>query len=118
MNRTMTNSYDGFEDRLEKIDTKHAKMARGYKGTIDRDGLIVFRPVRRRAGVPVKAIVVLLIGFFVFKGMVMAHTGASIYEERVAALKNGTLIEQVGAFAMQPDPVTVGVATQLGHIFN
>ena len=112
MSNTMSN-YAGFEARLKKIDRKRTRMAQGYKGTVTRDGLIVFRPSRRQRGIPLRAVVLLVVGFFVFKGMVMAHTGSTIYAERVAALKEGTLVEQAGAFVMQTDPITVGIAQQL-----
>lgn len=112
MSDTMTN-YAGFEARLKKIDRKRTRMAQGYRGSVDKDGLIVFRPSRRQRGIPLRAVVMLIVGFFVFKGMVMAHTGTSIYGERVAALQEGTVIEQAGAFVMQTDPITVGIAQQL-----
>lgn len=116
MSNTMTN-YAGFEARLKKIDRKRTRMARGYKGSVDKDGLIVFLPARRQRGIPLRAVVMLIVGFFVFKGMVMAHTGASIYGERVAALQQGTVIEQAGAFVMQTDPITIGIAQQLRPLF-
>ncbi len=112
MSDTMTN-YAGFEARLKKLDRKRTRMAHGYKGTVSKDGLIVFRPARRQRGIPLRAVVLLIVGFFVFKGMVMAHTGSTIYGERVAALKEGTMVEQAGAFLMQTDPITVGIALQL-----
>lgn len=117
MSGAMTN-YAGFEARLKKIDKNRTRMAQGYKGAVSRDGLIVFRPARRQRGIPLRAIVLLIVGFFVFKGMVMAHTGSAIYEERVAALQAGTLIEQAGAFMMQSDPVTIGIAQQLRPILK
>ena len=118
MSETMSDSFAGFEARLKKLDRKHTRLAQGYKGTVSRDGLIVFRPTRRQRGIPLRAIVMLVVGFFVFKGMVMAHTGAAIYDARVDALKSGTMIEQAGAFAMQSDPITVGIAQQLRPFLN
>lgn len=114
----MNELYYGFEARLKKIDRKRSKMAQGYKGTVSRDGLIVFRPSRRQRGVSLRAVVLLIAGFFLFKGMVMAHTGAAIYDERVAALNSGSLVEQAGAFVMQSDPVTQSIASKLRLIFN
>ena len=113
MSDTMSNSFAGFEARLKKIDRKRTRLAQGYKGTVSRDGLIVFRPTRRQRGIPLRAIVFLIVGFFVFKGMVMAHTGATIYNQRVDALQTGTLVEQAGAFAMQSDPISIGIAQKL-----
>ncbi len=112
MSNTMTN-FAGFEARLKKIDRRRTRLAQGYKGTVTRDGLIVFRPSRRQRGIPLRAVVLLIVGFFVFKGMVMAHTGTTIYDERVDALQAGTMVEQAGAFLMQSDPVTLGIAQQL-----
>ncbi len=118
MSDTMSESFAGFEARLKKLDRKRMKLARGYKGSVGRDGLIVFRPTRRQRGIPLRAFVMLVVGFFVFKGMVMAHTGAAIYDERVNALASGTMIEQAGAFAMQSDPITTGIALQLRPFLN
>lgn len=109
----MTDSFAGFEARLKKIDHKRTKLAQGYKGEVTRDGLIVFRPTRRQRGIPLRAIVLLIVGFFVFKGMVMAHTGTAVYDERVTALQSGTVIEQAGAFAMQSEPISIAIADKL-----
>ena len=118
MSDTMSESFAGFEARLKKIDRKRSRLAQGYKGTIGRDGLIVFRPARRQRGIPLRAIVLLVVGFFVFKGMVLAHTGAATYGERIDALKSGTMVEQAGAFLMQSDPVTMGIAQYLRPILK
>ncbi len=118
MSETMSNAFSGFETRLKKIDRNHTRLARGYKSRVSRDGLIVFKPVRRQRGIPLRAIVFLVVGFFVFKGVVMAHIGGAIYEQRVAALQNGTMVEKAGAFAMQPDPISIGIAQKLHYIFK
>ncbi len=109
----MSDAYSGFDSRLRKIDRKRARLANGYKSKVSKDGLIVFKPKRRQAGFPLRALVLLIIGFFVFKGMIMAHIGTSLYEQRVAALMEGTLVEQAGAYVMQTDPVTERIAQKL-----
>ncbi|WP_306153665.1 hypothetical protein [Roseovarius sp. MMSF_3281] len=43
----------------------------------------------------------------------MAHIGGTIYAQRVATLQEGTIVERVGGFVMQPDVVTRAIATQL-----
>jgi len=45
-----------------------------------------------------------------FKGFLFAYLGEVSYLERVAALQSGTLMEQAGAWLMQPDPATMIVA--------
>src|SRR6056297_2523494 len=98
-------SYKAFDTRLE----------RGYKSQVSRDGLIIFRPQKRAISprVSFRGLFYLVFGFFLFKGMIMAHLGGTIYAERVTALQEGTFIEQAGGFVMQPDRVTQAIATQL-----
>ena len=109
----MSDSFQGFDARLKRIDRKHAKLANGYTARVSRDGLIIFRPKRRKPSISLRGIALLIVGFLCFKGIVMAHLGGTVYEDRLAALKEGTIVEQAGAFVMQGDPVTVYVAEKL-----
>jgi hypothetical protein len=45
--------------------------------------------------------------------MIMAHIGGTIYQQRVDALLDGTVVEQAGGLVMQPDAVTKAISTQL-----
>lgn len=109
----MTKTYDTFDSRLRKIDRSRARLAQGYAAKVTDDGLIVFRPKRHRSRVSLRGLMLLAFGFVLFKAMILAHLGSGMYEQRLEALKSGSLIEQGGAFVMQIDPATQVVAQTL-----
>jgi hypothetical protein len=112
----MSDGYSGFQNRLRRIDRRHVRLAQGYESRVGKDGLIVFRPKRRSRGFPLRGIVLLGLGFCVFKGVILAHTGETLYEQRLAALGSGTYVEQAGAWVMQVDPVTQAIGAKLRHL--
>lgn len=109
----MTDAHDGFARRLDRIDRRHARLARGYASEVGRDGLIVFRPRPRRPTFPVKGLLLVVIGFFLFKALILAHLGAETYAVRVAALQAGNPVERAGAWAMQADPLSQAVSARI-----
>lgn len=109
----MSNTYQGFDERLKRIDRKRAKLSNGYSAKVTSEGLIVFRPKRRRASFSVRGLLFLVVGFFLFKAMILAHLGSTVYDLRVDALKEGTLVEQAGAVIMAKDDVTIAIAQVL-----
>lgn len=106
-------SAQSFERRLKLINKKRARLADGYVSKVGKDGLIVFRPKRREGGFPIKGLALLVLGFFVFKGVILAHLGDGTFEARLAQLSQGSTVEQAGAFIMQPDLVSQAIAQQL-----
>lgn len=113
----MTDTQNGFASRLKMVERKHVRLARGYDCKVGRDGLIVFKPKRRKTTFPLKGLTLLVLAFFCFKALVMAQIGASIYAERVETLRQGPLFEQIGAFIMQADPVTTLIAQKVAPLF-
>lgn len=109
----MTNAFQGFDARLKKIDRNRTRLANGYSAKVTKDGLIVFRPKRRANSFSIRGLVFLAVGFFMFKAMILAHLGNTVYEQRVTALQTGTMVEQAGAFVMQKDPVSVAMSQYL-----
>ncbi|WP_299623823.1 hypothetical protein [uncultured Tateyamaria sp.] len=101
-----------FQKRLSTLGRKHAAMAKGYDMQMRRDGLVVVKAKRGGAGrfFPLKGLVLLVLGFFVFKGFMLASLGDITYNERVAKLNQGTSLEQVGAQVMAIDPATAFLA--------
>ncbi|MEL6617536.1 MAG: hypothetical protein AAFP16_01575 [Pseudomonadota bacterium] len=96
-----------FNKRLTSLHRKHKAMANGYTTHLRGDGLIVVKPrMRARRNPPVRGLVYLALGFFVFKGFMFASLGDITYNERVAKMGNGTSVEQAGAWVMQADPLT------------
>ncbi len=103
----MTNADQGFDKRLNRIGRKRARMVQGYSSQVSKDGLIVFRPNRRSSrGFPIRGLLILALGFFCFKGLLLAHLGEQIFSERVDILATGSMVEQADAFMMQADPIS------------
>ncbi|WP_261385609.1 hypothetical protein [Tateyamaria omphalii] len=86
-------------------------MSNGYTTKMRGDGLIVVKPKRRmRRGFPLKGLLALVAGFFVFKALMFASLGDITYNERVAKLQQGAQLEQLGSKLMQADPATQFIA--------
>ena len=110
----MADSFAQFDNRLKRIERSHRDFGRGYTAVVGRDGLITIKARPSRRSLPVKGAALLLIGFFCFKALMLAHLGPDAYVERVAELETGTIVEQVGGWMMQADPATHWIATQIG----
>lgn len=110
---------NNFDKRLQRVEkASRARRARGSKPVVMPDGLIKVKPRRPRPGFPVKGIVLLLLGFFLFKGVMLAHLGDQPYDERVALLAQGTVVEQVGAVVLNVDPITERIAPVIRPIIE
>jgi hypothetical protein len=105
-----------FDKRLRRIDRKRRKLARGYVTYVDKNGLVNYRP-RRGFRLPLKGVLLFVLGFFGFKGVVLTNLGPDTYSERVQALGEGTVVEQAGAWLMQADPLTQFIAQTLWPLF-
>ena len=103
-----------FEERLKRLARKHRAESRGYVTRMQPDGLIIARPKRQTIQVPFRVVIFFLAAFIGFKAFLFAGVGPLTYEVRLAHLQAGTLMEKAGAYAMQADPLTVYVATQIG----
>ena len=99
-----------FDKRLKKIVRRHDKMSNGVVRRVNSDGLIVARPRLYKPKFPLKGLIVVLFLGLLFKGFLFTYLGEANYLERVATLQTGTLMEQAGAWIMQPDPATTIVA--------
>lgn len=108
----MNEQYREFGMRLRRIDRRHRKLSDGYVTSVNHDGLIIAVPRRRRIRVPFAGIALLAVGVLALKGMVHAQLGPEVYEARIAGLAQGGQIERVGAWVMQPDPITLWVSHQ------
>ncbi|MCF6234540.1 MAG: hypothetical protein L3J36_15805 [Rhodobacteraceae bacterium] len=114
----MTNHQLQFEKRLTLLARKHNAMSRGYVMHMRPDGLIIARPKRQSSRLPRKAVILFLLAFFGFKAFLVANLGPQTYDDRVARLQAGTIVEQGGAFVMQADPLTLYLARQIGPILR
>jgi len=114
----MSDSQTVFNKRLAKLGRKHRKMEQGYTTKMRSDGLIVVKPRARGINFPFKGLLIVLAVFFLFKGFMLASVGAATYDQRVAALADGSPFEQGGAWVMQADPVTKYVAERMRPILR
>ena len=102
-----------FEKRRRRILRRHRRLSRGAEPYIDSTGLVTYRPRRASLFAPLRGLLLIAVGFIGFKGLVLAHLGAPLYEERLELLRGGTVVEQAGAWAMQADPASVWVAARI-----
>jgi len=106
-----------FDKRVRKIVQGHHRLAtNGAVLRMNSDGLIEARPRRRGPRFPLRGLVLLVGAGMLFKGFLLAHLGGISYNERVGLLADGTIVEQAGAWIMQPDPVTVQLAEWIGQV--
>ncbi|WP_296423660.1 hypothetical protein [Yoonia sp.] len=99
-----------FDKRLKRIVRRHDRMARGVVRTVNADGLIVARPRVYTPRFPLKGLLLLVAIGFLFKGFLFSYLGSGAYADRVTSLQQGTVMEQAGAWIMQPDPATTFIA--------
>lgn len=107
----------GFDARIKKVQRNHVRMARGYDAKVGRDGLIVFRPKRQKARLPLRSLIVVAVAFIGFKVLVLMQIGDAAYQARIDAMMTGSMGEQAGGYVLQLDPVTRTVAEQLAPLF-
>ncbi|KJZ18282.1 hypothetical protein [Loktanella sp. S4079] len=114
----MTQANVPFDKRLKRIVRRHDRMANGVVKTITADGLIVARPRVYRPKFPLKGLIALVVTGFVFKGFLFAAIGQEAYAERVSNLNSGSVVEQAGAWVMQPDVATMFIAEKVKAVMQ
>ncbi|MCT4554097.1 MAG: hypothetical protein N4A53_05365 [Pelagimonas sp.] len=109
----MDESQRAFVKRHQALQKKHARLSKGYITKMDRSGLITHQPDSKVAGMGLRLAMIAIAGFLMFKGFVLAGLGEDQYLTHLAALQQGSGFEQAGAFLMQIDPASAGLATLL-----
>jgi hypothetical protein len=105
-----------FDQRVQRLNKKHSKLSKGYRATMRKDGLVVMKPQRVRSAVPAKVLLFTLLAVFAFKAFLLSSLGPSGYQDRIDSLKEGTQVEQAGAWIMQIDPVSQFLSVQLNKV--
>lgn len=103
----MGESHLQFDERVRGLQRKHRKLSGGVVHSVNHDGLIIARPRRGRIHLPIKGLFLMVSAFFIFKSFLLGFLGSITYLERVEKLALGTIVEQVGAALMQPDPISI-----------
>ena len=114
-------THNDFANRLTKLGRKHKLMTDGYTTELRKDGLIIVKPKRKtrhRGMSGSKLLLIGVFGFFCFKTLIYVDQGPRVYQERLAKMESGTVVEQLGATLFQVDPVTQGLADFFGPLFR
>lgn len=115
----MVYTREDFHSRVGKVDKARNKLVRrGYTSRVDKNGIIIAKPKARRFHFPFKGLVLLVLGFFGFKALMLSSAGPDTYNDRLATLQNGNAIEAMGAKALSVDPVTQFFADKMGPLFR
>lgn len=113
----MADSFNDFETRIGRISAQREATRKGVRLHVDKDGLITARP-RRSFVVPLRSMLLLLVVLTGFKAAALAQLGPQKYDENLAALAEGTIVEQAGAVLLSPDPVTEIIARPLVRVLR
>ncbi len=105
-----------FDDRLNHIVRRHSKMSNGVVRSVNEQGLIVARPRHYTPNFPFKGLLIVLTISIFLKGFLLAGIGEAAYAERIAELQTGSAVEQMGAWVMRSDPLTVIVSNGLAAV--
>lgn len=105
--------FDEFDRRMRRISKRQSKLSHGYVTKVNPDGLVVAKPQRRSYRGLMRGLVILIAVMMIFKGVLYTQLGAAAYEARVTSLKEGSVVEQSGAWVMTPDPVTVWLSDKI-----
>ncbi|NDV01852.1 hypothetical protein [Pseudoroseicyclus tamaricis] len=108
--------FDDFQTRLKRIRKTHTRLAQGMTVRMDRSGLVTPQPRRRMPVFPLRMAMQLLLAALLLKAALIAGTDGATYSETLQTLRSGTTPERVGAFIMEPDPVTRVIASGFSRI--
>ena len=114
----MSEAFAQFEKRLDSLERKHRELASGYIAVINPDGLISIQPKEKRAGLALRLIAAMGIGYVLFKSVTLALVGQLTYNERIATLADGTGSERICAWLMQADPISTQLAAVWSGLFG
>ena len=105
-----------FYGRIDRIEKTH-QSGGGFEAT-GTLGMAYYNSLKqeRRHGTWVFPVVLVLATVLVIKASVLASIGATAYAERIATLQSGGLIDKIGGYVLQADPLTVKVVAMLGNV--
>lgn len=108
----MSRSIPDFDQRLKRVESRARRLAQdGSYTKMDRSGLVREYPRSRLPTFPWSMLVLLLLGALAFKAWLYVALGAARYSATLELLSEGSLSERIGAFIMQPEPLTQALAS-------
>lgn len=102
-----------FSKRLNRIGRQHRQLEAGFVTSLDHNGLVIAKPRRRVMAVPYKGLFMCVCIMMLFKAMLYTSLGAGVYNERVARLEAGSVVERAGGYVMKADPVTIWLGERM-----
>lgn len=115
----MVYTRDDFNTRVGAVDKKLSRRrSNTVVAHVQQNGIIYAKAKRRRRHFPIKGTFLMVAGFFCFKALMLAANGPAAYEDRLATLQQGTVVEAGGAWVLGIDPVTEFIAHQVGPLFR
>ncbi|PCJ09099.1 MAG: hypothetical protein COB16_05545 [Rhodobacteraceae bacterium] len=114
----MSEEHHQFLSRVRRLERKHNEMSYGYTAQVRSDGLIVISPKKIQSRISARSVVLFLAAFLLFKGFLIASIGLDGYQDRLAKLQAGSMLEQGGAVIMTADPLSQMIAQEIGPILR
>ena len=109
----MVYTKEDFNSRVGAVSKKSARRGKNaFVTRIDNNGVLVVKAKRRGLNFPVKGAILMILGFFCFKALMLVSNGPEAYSDRLGTLQDGTMIEAMGARVLAVDPVTQFIADQ------
>ena len=102
--------YD-FHERVHRINRKRAKANRSMRSTfVDSDGYVIVRAKSRARGLPFLGLLLLTMGFFALKSVMIAQLGQEAYDLRIQEVVGAeSLLTQTAAWALQADGLSLAL---------
>lgn len=119
----MKDGFAHFDRRLERLDEQKAALDEGHRMTLDETGLMKLMPTgerRRQIGraIPVRALMIMAAVLLTFKGFLLYQLGFGVYTTKLLSMQRGDSVDQIGAYLMQVDPITIWVYEALTFLLR
>lgn len=114
----MLGGSDDFDKRVRLIERARRNGRKGEIRIVGAEGLVITQRRRGLPSIPFRGLAYIFFGFVLFKSIALAQIGMQGYLERVEALKQGTVVEQAGAFLMKPDAASVWMAGKIAPLIR
>jgi hypothetical protein len=110
----MKDGFAHFDRRLERLDERKAALEAGHRTELDESGLIKLIPTGERRRqinrmIPLRAAMIIAGVLLTLKGFLLYKLGFGVYTSKVASMARGDTMDQIGAWIMQVEPVTLAV---------
>lgn len=110
----MKDGFAHFDRRLERLDERKAALEAGHRTELDENGLMKLMPTGERRRqinrmIPLRAAMIIAGVILGFKGFLLYKLGFGVYTTKVASMARGDTMDQLGAWIMQVEPVTMMV---------